>query len=221
MNRNSLIMLVVSLSLQACTADADGRRGNRQYRAEMYDASVASFAKGVERIVEDGPGATHAALLNNAGSALHRAEQHEPARDAFVNSVAMSVEQKDRSRAAYNAGNNAYAMKDQQLSLDFYKRALLWEPANVDAKFNYEFVKRQLEEQEQQNQGKSPPPPPPSEYAKQLKAEADALVAERRYRDANQLMLDGLRIDPTIQAFQSFIDKTASVATIDESNINP
>ena len=108
------------------------------------------------------------------------------------------------SRAAYNAGNTAFTVEDGQRALAFYRRALLADPANDDARFNYEFVKRQLDEQGQQQdqqnqQDQNEPPPEPSAYALALKERADALVGQRRYRDAHRLMAAGQRTDSPYQ----------------------
>ena len=62
----------------------------------------------------------------------------------------MAMDTEDLVRASYNAGNAAYQTQQLEQSLEHYRRALLNDPSNQDAKFNYEFVKRQLEEQQQQ-----------------------------------------------------------------------
>ena len=71
--------------------------------------------------------------------------------------------------------------------------------------------KQQSQDQQQQQQVK------PSEYAKQLKAQAEILVAQRLYKEAFNLMMDGLKSDPTVQAFQSFINRIKNVVNIEDA----
>ena len=55
----------------------------------------------------------------------------------------------------------------------------------------------------------------PSEFAKKLKAQADQLVAGRRYKEAYDLMVDGLKKDETVSSYQTFIDRIKVVDGID------
>lgn len=193
----------------------DGRRGNGLYEDGRFDEATAAFQEGLNEFVDDTPDIVRSNLLNNQGAAYYRNEEPEAAQNAFINSVAMAENVAEQARGSYNAGNAAFAAGTKQLSADFFRQALLLDPENDDARFNYEFVKRQLDEEKQDEQGGgNEPPPKPSDYAKQLKAQADQLVEQHRYADANALMTDGLKIDPTIRAFQTFIDRTASVADI-------
>jgi tetratricopeptide (TPR) repeat protein len=212
-------MLLLGLVAQGCSRPSDdGRRGNDLYEEGRFGEAAVAFQEGLSRFEDETPGAVRSNLLNNRGAAYYRNEEPESAQNAFINSVAMADAVPEQSRGSYNAGNAAYASGAKQLSADFFRQALLLDPENQDARFNYEFVKRQLDEEQQEQQGGgNEPPPKPSDYAKQLKAQADELVARRSYREANRLMTDGLKIDPTVRAFQTFIDRTASVADINQS----
>jgi hypothetical protein len=90
-------------------------------------------------------------------------------------------------------------------------------PDFPEARFNYEWVKRRLD---------SPPPqggtpPEPSDFARRLKARADALVAQRQYRDALDLMNDGLRRDSTVAAFADYVQRLGDVVQIEEGALAP
>ena len=194
-----------------------GRTGNALYTQEDYAGAADAYRAGLAAAVEqEDAQALQADLLNNLGAALHQAEDYETAGNALIQSLANAPEDAARARAAYNLGNNQFRQEDLQTAVEFYKRALLADPGNADARFNYEFVKRQLDQQQQQQQQNNEQPPEPSEFAKQLKAQAEALVAQRQYRAAFDLMQDGLRQDPTVRAFQDFIGRTGTVADINE-----
>lgn len=130
----------------------EGRRANGLYEHEQYDEAIRLYREGLAQHDFNAPGVTHSRLMNNLGAALHKTEDFENAQAAFDRSVAMATEETDRARAHYNAGNNAFQTQNMEAALEHYKNALLNNPADLNAKFNYEFVKRQMEEQENQNQ---------------------------------------------------------------------
>ena len=157
----------------------DGRRGNKQYEDGNHEAAAAAYRAGLSAYAEvPEPGDIHTGLLNNLGAALYENASYMDAKDVFDAAINMAPDAASVARAAYNAGNNVYrsgaaapqgmpgqpqmpgapgaggqnAGEHLQAALDYYKQALLSDPANEDAKYNYEFVKRQLEEQQQQQQ---------------------------------------------------------------------
>ncbi len=209
-------LVVLALLATGCSnVTQSGRKGNAEYADDRFDEAVIAYQRGLDEFDELEPGSVPSDLYNNQGAAYYRGENPEASQNAFINSIAMAEGRDQQIRGSYNAGNAAFANDAKSVSADFFRQALLLDPQNADAKFNYEFVKRQLKREQQNQQGENEPPPKPSDYAKQLKARADALVAEQRYRDAHEIMTDGLKTDPTVKAYQTFIDRTASVADIE------
>lgn len=127
-----------------------GRKGNANYARELYVEAANEYRLGVWAIQEEGPGPVYSGLLNNLGAALYREGDTEEAGIAFASAARMATTPEDLVRASYNAGNAAAANQQLEAALAHYRKSLLADPANADAKFNYEFVKRQLEEGEQQ-----------------------------------------------------------------------
>lgn len=214
----------MSAMLLGCYPGApSGRSGNSKYDKSLFEEATQSYQQGIDKILanveEDPSGPVLTGLLNNAGASLLRSEQHAEARDNFVASVTTASAPDEKGRGYYNAGNAAYAEEEKNLSTDYFRKALLQEPDNIDAKYNYELVMRELAEENENNQDQSggDPPPPPSAYAKELKKQAEELVAQRRYQEAQKLMNDGLAVDPSVQAFQDFIDRISSVIGITDS----
>jgi len=134
-------------------AKKNGRKGNAQYTQEQYSEAITSYQNGVRSVQEEGPGAVHSGLLNNLGAALFRSGDSEQAEIAFSSAARMANTPQDLVRASYNAGNAAFTAQELETALENYRRALLSDPSNLDAKFNYEFVKRQLDQQEQNGEG--------------------------------------------------------------------
>lgn len=130
-----------------------GRRANALYERDQFIEAAGLFRDGIFDIQENGPGSVHAGLLNNLGASLFRQGEYEQAAAAFSGSFRMSPTVEESVRANYNAGNALAMQQELQGALDHYRSALLSDPDDENAKFNYEFVKRQLEERQQdQNQ---------------------------------------------------------------------
>lgn len=130
-----------------------GRRANALYERDQFIEAAGLFRDGIFDIQENGPGSVHAGLLNNLGASLFRQGEYEQAAAAFFGSFRMSPTVEESVRANYNAGNALAMQQELQGALDHYRSALLSDPDDENAKFNYEFVKRQLEERQQdQNQ---------------------------------------------------------------------
>jgi len=130
-----------------------GRRGNALYEQEQYAEAAQLYQEALKDVQAEGQGVVHAGLLNNLGASLFRQGHYEQAVSAFAGSVRMGSDLKDAVRASYNAGNAAAMQQQLETALDAYRSALLCDPDNEDAKFNYEFVKRQLQEQREQSDG--------------------------------------------------------------------
>lgn len=222
-NITATVFIAAGVIIAGCHPGAGaGRKGNAKFKQGEYEEAVSSYGAGIDKLLtrsdEEPRGEILSSLLNNAGAGLMMQEKGSEARDNFVASVNASTSNGERSRGYYNAGFTAYADSQKQLSADYFKRSLLQEPDNADAKFNYELVMRELkkENQNKQDGSQGSPPPPPSAYAKELKARAEELVRQRQYADAHQLMEDGLTVDPSVKAFQEFIDRIGSVAEINQ-----
>lgn len=126
-----------------------------------------------------------------------------------------------QSRAYYNLGNTLYRLNKLPESILAYKEALKLNPDDAQAKYNLEYVRARLkqnakkQEQQQQNpQQQNQKKIEPSEYAKKLRAQAEALVARREYQQALVLMQEGLKTDETVAAYQDFITRLETVVEI-------
>ncbi|HUF07765.1 MAG TPA: hypothetical protein VMO47_00480, partial [Rhodothermales bacterium] len=139
----SRILIFLALALLGFSDDKDkGREGNKRYHDKKYEEAAALFRQGIASAPESTDEKTRAALANNLGCALNRLESYEEASAAFSEAIQLASNDKELTRSAYNAGNNAFQAQDPERSLTYYREALLADQANEDARFNYEFVKR-------------------------------------------------------------------------------
>ena len=122
-----------------------GRDGNDSLKQGQYEGAASAYQEGLSSYgsaqEED---ETYYGLQNNLGLALHQNGDFEGAQNAFTEALTYAPYDQARSTPAYNAGNNAF--RDQQLeqALEHYREALLADPKNEDARYNFEFVSRQL-----------------------------------------------------------------------------
>ena len=153
----ALVFLTLLLLLpQAAPVTGDGktqgRRGNTLYDQEQYQEASEAYSAGLASYQDVSIDAAYYGLQNNLGAALYRQDDFERAQSAFAKALETASSNAEFARAAYNAGNNAFSSEQAEAALEHYKKALLADPSNLDAKFNYEFVKRKLEEQQQDQQ---------------------------------------------------------------------
>lgn len=209
----TLRLLFVALFLFTVPAGArEGHRANALYDEDAFESAAALYREGIDR--SEG-GTTTSALLNNLGCALYEQELFTEAQTAFEASLDAALTPDAQARAAYNAGNTAAQGQNFEAALGFYRQALLAWPGHLDAKFNYEYLKRQLQDSSQQPE---PETVQPSPFAQQLKAEADSLVAAQRYRAALETMQRGSLTDSTVQAYNEFLGRLSAVVEIEESS---
>lgn len=211
------ILVILITAMLGGSGDDGGREANELFRAGKYREAADAYLATLEELGPGAPADVQAALLNNLGAALYRMEDYETAMQAFVRSLAIADSDRDKSRAAFNAGNASFRQNNLEAALSFYKQALLEDAHNEGARYNFEFVRRRVEDSDQQQQqqeggGRIEP----SEYAKALKRQAEEMMAARQYRAAHNLMLEGLQIDETVRAFQDFIGRLGNIAEIDQ-----
>lgn len=145
-------LLIAGAGLLLDDGEKEGRRGNELYEQGSYGPAVEAYRSGLAALDEDASIELRYGLQNNLGAALLKSEDAEAAGELFSRALAVAPTTADIARTAYNAGNAAYSAEDLETSLANYRQSLLREPNNEDAKFNYEFVKRRLQQQEQQQQ---------------------------------------------------------------------
>lgn len=135
--------------------------------------------------------------------------------------LAQSVKKTIASRANNQLGLMTNQRGKSEEALSYFKQAIKADATNEDARYNYEMLKKKLdakkkEDEKKDNKNKDQKNQDPSEFAKRLKAQADKLVAQRRYKEAFDLMTDGLKKDQTVSSYETFINRIKDVAEINK-----
>lgn len=138
-----LLALCVCLPAAAQNEKHLVRKGNRQYGGGKFHESAASYGKAAA------VDSNSFAAQYNLASSLYRLEDWKAASDAL--GKASSVLPSDASLAAdchYNSGDVALQQKDYAAAVKAFREALLLRPDDLDAKENYIYAKKMLENQQ-------------------------------------------------------------------------
>ncbi len=224
MNKTLSILIIIVTSLFADEVYNKNKKANKLYEQGKYAEALSIY----EKALLESPG--NKKLSMNKGSAQYKLQQFDKAEESYKN--ALSIEnQKARAELLYNMGNvlnmqgdqlaqqgNQEAMEKYKAAKESYIKALEIEPSDMDAKWNLEItqqkIKKQKQQQEKQKGGDKDIKP--SEYAKKIKAQADKLVAIRKYTQAHNLMMDLLKKDKTGMAYKQYIKRLKDVTEINK-----
>ncbi|MCG8429739.1 MAG: VWA domain-containing protein [Candidatus Omnitrophica bacterium] len=161
-----LIFLLGGFTLAHAASDATiVSRGNSLYNKARYDQALEVYRQGIEQSPES------EVLHFNAGAAAYKNGEYQAAGASFER-VLLSDDERLEADARYNLGGARYmagrALKEEDISqavasleeaLSYYKGALEFDHRDEDARFNYEFVKRELDELKEQRRRQQCPHP--------------------------------------------------------------
>jgi tetratricopeptide (TPR) repeat protein len=106
-------------------------------------------------------------------------------------------------------------------ALESFKLALIKNPENEYARYNYELLSRWMEDKDEDEEEKDSPEDEdkmqPSNYAKRMKAEADDMVDQFRFDEALNIMTKALEIDETVSYYEEFITNLGEINQINEN----
>ena len=145
-------ILMIMLFLTAISAAAqpdkrDVRRGNRDYKKENWKEAEIEYRKG---IVKD---SLSVAANYNLAADLYRQNNPQEAQKVLdrIKEVAPATE--NAADYFYNLGDVAIANQDWQTAVTAFEESLLRNPGDMNAKENYIYAKKKLQQQQnQQNQ---------------------------------------------------------------------
>ncbi|MGP1393022.1 MAG: tetratricopeptide repeat protein [Candidatus Cryptobacteroides sp.] len=141
------LLMLVSLNVDAQIDRKDVRAGNRKFKKGNWAEADISYRKA---LVKD---SVSIAANYNLANNLYRQGNMEEA-GSYMDKIKEVAPMSAYSAGYYyNTGNIAIARKDWQGAVDAFKQALLKNPDDLDAKENYIYAKKMLDEQKK-NQDK-------------------------------------------------------------------
>ena len=179
------------------------RAAEDAYKNGDYETAISSF-----RVLTDSLGLNEDPIyLNIANAYFHQNDTSNA--EQFYSRVLSSSDDRLRSRAYQQMGVLHKQKNKMKEAMNDFKAALKSNPNNEEARYNYELLKKILDEQQQQENNNEHIEP--SEYAKRLKEQADKLAKQFLYEQALSLMQQGLQEDETVAAYNGFITKLNEV----------
>ena len=148
MKRLIYILLLALLSVNAAGQidKRDVRRGNRDYKKENYKDAEIEYRKA---IVKD---SLSVAANYNLAADLYRQNNSQEAQKVLDRIKDVAPASENASDYYYNLGDIAIANQDWQTAVTAFEESLLRNPADLDAKENYIYAKKKLQQQQQQQQ---------------------------------------------------------------------
>ena len=146
MRRLLSVILLAALALQA-SAQIDRhqvRQGNRQFKAARFEAADISYRKA---LLKD---STSYAAGYNLANTLYKEGNFDEAGKQFSKIASRAKGRPDEVSFWFNTGDVAIRKKDWKSAVDAFHASLLLNPSDLDAKENYLYAKKMLEDQQQQ-----------------------------------------------------------------------
>lgn len=170
-------LLVLSAAPAYCQADRkEVRAGNRKFRKDNFKEAEIDYRKAQ---VKD---STSIAASYNLASALYRQQDYQGAKAALESVQGENLP----SDYHYNKGDAALALKDYKTAVDEFRAALLQSPDDLDAKENYIYAKKMLENQQNQNQNQNQNQQNQDQNQDQQNQDQDQNQDQQNQQDQNQ-----------------------------------
>ena len=143
----AVVILVVSgLSADAQADKKDVRRGNRDFKKENYREADIDYRKA---LLKD---STSVAANYNLASVQYRQGDMEQAGATLDRIKETAPATESSADYWYNRGDVALGVKDYQTAVDAFAKSLMIRPGDMDAKENFIYAKKMLENQQNQDQ---------------------------------------------------------------------
>lgn len=171
------VMVVFCVSANAQRADNIIRQGNEAYNKAEYDKAAESYGSAVQQ----DPQSPEAQF--NHGNALYKTGKKDDAINAYDNATKLLEKPVEKSNAYYNKGVVLQNDKKLPECIEAYKKALILDPQNEDARQNLQKALQQQKQQQKQKEDKEKkkqdqkndpnkqPKPQPSKLTRQDAAE--------------------------------------------------
>ena len=141
-----IIALLMSVTAFAQVDKKDVRRGNRQFRKAQYGNADISYRKGLNA------DSTSVVSAYDLGNNLYRQGNFEEAGKYYQQALRHLPEVKSIKKqnaygfdAFFNAGDAALQQKQYRAAMEAFAQALIVDPDNMEAKENYVYARKMLE----------------------------------------------------------------------------
>lgn len=144
-----LLLLIVSVPMWGQVDRKEVRRGNREFGKGEYEAAFEDYLRAVEKDTSS------IAANYNMASALYRMEKYDQAQQALDRIKETAPESASAADYLYNLGDVALQRKDYQAAVKAFGEALILRPDDLDAKENFIYARKMLQNQQQNDQNQN------------------------------------------------------------------
>jgi Ca-activated chloride channel family protein len=164
---------------------------NELYEKGKYKEALSAYTEAGA----DNP--QHPILNYNIGNVLYKTGRFENAVEKY--NIASGF-----NSSIYNIGNSLYKMKKLQEALAAYKQAIIKNPDDLDAKFNYEYTSRLLQQQNQKGNQKQDQQKKDDQKQKdkQKQDQKDKKQGDQQQTKEEQKQIDPKQAESMLQALQ-------------------
>lgn len=141
-----LLLTVAAVTASAQVDKREVRKGNRDYKKENYKEAEIEYRKAVIR------DSLSIAANYNLAADLYRQNNSKAAQEILAKVKEQAAASDYAADYFYNLGDVAIANQDWQTAVDAFQESLLRNPADLQAKENYIYAKKKLEQQQQDQQ---------------------------------------------------------------------
>lgn len=143
-----VVFLALMMIFLTASSVNDARKANSAFERGDFAEAAELYRQAIDQNPDD------ARLYFNLARTLHELGESEAAMEVYDRFKSMTESPADQSFADYNKGRMLTDMGNYQDAIDYFREALMNNPNDTDAKFNYELAVRKQQEQENEQ---SPP----------------------------------------------------------------
>lgn len=123
------------------------RKGNRQFARGNFQNSIERYTQALQK------DSLSFEARYDLGNAMFRAERFEGAEQALAHAAADTTRtDAERAEAFFNLGDVQFRQQNLQGALESFKNSLRLNPSDMEAKYNYAYTKKLLEQQQNDDQ---------------------------------------------------------------------
>jgi len=144
-----LLLVATAVDVSAQVDKKDVRRGNRDFRKENYREAEIDYRKA---LVKD---SLSVAANYNLANTLYREGDYAQAQQALDRVKDVAPMSASASDYFFNLGDVALQQKDYQTAVEAFAKSLVIRPDDLQAKENYIYAKKMLQNQQQNQQNQN------------------------------------------------------------------
>ena len=140
-----LVSSILSADILTYDKAIQNMKGIKYYNKDNFQNSEKEFSDNAIRYPDD------SRLHFNQGNAQYKNGNLEDAEYSY-NLTLKNHDFSETSKALQNLGNVKFQQKDYKNAIKYYRDALIEDPQNMDARYNYELAAKMLQRQQQEKQ---------------------------------------------------------------------